>query len=148
MLPDEANKALPINAPNMACVVEIGKPKSEAKITVNPAPPATAIINGIDCIISAGAIPLPENLSNKAFAKNIAKQDPAKVVIVAQPKAFLKLNVPLPNKVATPLKLSFAPLAKAKNATKINKQYDSILILRWSSIGFYIRIDTLIFVLA
>ena len=68
IVPEVASKALPVNAPINACVVEIGKPKLVAKNTVKPAPPATAIIKGKDCIKASGAKPLPENLVITACA--------------------------------------------------------------------------------
>jgi hypothetical protein len=71
-------------APVMPCVVEIGKPRRVARITVVAAPRATARRNCSEPTSVSGTRPLPENFFSKACARKIDAIDPANVVIVAQ----------------------------------------------------------------
>jgi hypothetical protein len=97
-------------APTKPCVVDMGKPSLVANKTVAPAANATAKTKSTDLIISSGTKPLPEKFFINAAAKKYEHTLPAKVVSVARINAGLYCKVPLPHKVATPLKLSFAPL--------------------------------------
>jgi hypothetical protein len=56
---------------------------------------------------------LPENLAASAAPVPTETRLPTKTVAVAQPSAERYESVPLPHSVATPLKLSFAPLEAA-----------------------------------
>jgi len=71
-------------APVMPCVVEMGKPKTVARITVMAAPSATASKNCSEPTSVSGTNPFPENFLSKACAGKIEAMEPAKVVIVAQ----------------------------------------------------------------
>ena len=70
-------------APVKACVVEIGNPVSVARITVSPAPAATARTKYSEPTNWSGTIPLPLNFFSSVCARKIDVIDPAKVVIVA-----------------------------------------------------------------
>src|ERR1700686_5411785 len=109
--PQAALRPAPTRAPVRACVVEMGMPVKVAINTVKPAPSATAR-RKVGCrVTSSGTSPLPLKLSTKPCARTNAKKEPARVATAAHANALGKLQVPLPKRVATPLKLSLAPLA-------------------------------------
>ncbi len=65
-------------------MVEIGKPVMVARITVAPAPNATAATKYADASAASGTRPLPENAVSSDSASAIAASEPANVVAVAQ----------------------------------------------------------------
>src|SRR5215471_13777303 len=88
-----------------------------AVITVTAAPRLTARRNAGCIVTSSGTSPLPLNASTSPCASPRASSEPASVVTVAQANAVRYEAVRLPNNVATPLKLSLAPLLYAKKRT-------------------------------
>jgi hypothetical protein len=122
-IPRSLAQARPSKPPIKAWVVEIGKPKRVAKNTAKAAAPATLIIKLGVLATELGTTPRPENCCTKASAKNQDAKLPASVAKVAKIRACCQPKVSEPHTVAKPLKLSFAPLFKAKNkaiAIKIN----------------------------
>lgn len=109
----------PTKPPTSACVVETGKPILVANKTVSAPPTATDKIKGNPLIISSGTSPFPEKFFNNADTKNKAVIDPKKVAILVNTIACLYDKTLLLHKVATPLKLSFAPLEYANKKTAI-----------------------------
>jgi len=116
---NELTKAMPSNEPNSAWVVEVGIPSQVARNIVIALPNAIAIISSGLPRIASGIIPSPLTTVTSLPAKNTEPTQPAAVAIVAQSKVFLKLVVPLPYRVATPLKLSLAPLLYDSQRTPI-----------------------------
>ena len=64
--------------------MEIGKPRRVARITVRPAPSATARRKYSEPVKVSGINPFPENFLSSAWARKMEATDPAAVVIVAQ----------------------------------------------------------------
>jgi hypothetical protein len=71
----------------MACVVEIGKPVTVARMTVRAAARATAKRNCSEPTSESGTRPLPENRFNSASARKIEVIEPASCVMVAHVSA-------------------------------------------------------------
>ena len=111
----EAIIPAPTRAPISECVVEMGKLSRVAKSTVQAAASATASPNPGADATAAGTSPFPLNADNSFPARNNAATDPSAVVAVAQISDVRYEAAPLPNSVATPLKLSFAPFAYASS---------------------------------
>lgn len=72
-----------------ACVVETGKPAKVARITVSPAPRATASRKAGEAATGSGTKPLPEKRGTSESASASEAADPAKVVATAQRSAPL-----------------------------------------------------------
>src|SRR5882672_9133968 len=111
----------PTSAPVRPCVVEIGKPSRVARMTVVPAPNATARRNSGCAVSASGTSPLPENFFSNDCARKMAAMLPVPVVIVAHEIAVLYEQVRLPNNDATPLKLSLAPLEYARKQVTMKR---------------------------
>ena len=79
-----ATKPQPIMEPSNPCVVEIGNPRRVARMTVQPAPIATARRKYSDPVKASGMSPLPENFFRSAWARKMEAIEPARVVSVAQ----------------------------------------------------------------
>src|SRR5690242_20459799 len=105
----------------MECVVEIGRPSRAASSTVQPAPNATAIRKGSCEAMAASTKLAPLNFAASALPRPIAANEPRKVKPVAHATARWYVARPEHQSVATPLKLSFAPLAKLRRVTERNK---------------------------
>src|ERR1700693_3235224 len=86
----------PTSAPVKACVVEIGKPRTVASMTVEAAPAATAVRKFGDADTASGTRPLPENACTSASARNTEQTQPASVASVPIRSAVLKVVVLLP----------------------------------------------------
>ena len=84
-----AIQPLPTIAPVMACVVEIGRPRTLATSTVRAAPTTIATRYGSELARASGTRPLPENRFRSASARAMAASEPAAVVAVAHASATL-----------------------------------------------------------
>jgi hypothetical protein len=107
------------------CVVETGSPVSVATITHPKAPASTATTN--PAFTDAAFVNKP---TLKAFSSPPENQnatiEPTAVVAVAHTSASRGRAAPNPTSVATPLQLSFAPLAKASKATRSRTTVDTL----------------------
>src|SRR6185369_7089972 len=104
------NTAIPARAPVRACVVEVGMPNTVARRTVRAAAAPTDVSRmGLPAMVG-GTRPLPVNCLASAPARRMETALPARVAAVAQARAVRKVAAALPYRVATPLKLSLAPL--------------------------------------
>src|SRR5260370_23154905 len=112
----------PTSAPVIEWVVDIGRPNLAATSTVAPAPSAMAVRNGRWLTTAPSTSFAPLKFAASALPSQIAVSEPRNVKPVAQAIARLYEVNPAPQRVATPLKLSFAPFAKLRRPTaRINR---------------------------
>src|SRR5258708_22552168 len=120
-LPNAANRtwenpaavtAAPTSAPVIEWVVDIGRRYLAAKSTVAPAPSAMAVRNGRWLTTAPSTSCAPLNFAASALPNQTTVSEPRNVKPVAQAIASLYVVSPAAHRVATPLKLSFAPFAK------------------------------------
>src|SRR2546429_374392 len=79
----------PMIAPVNPCVVETGNPVTAARMTVKPAPMATANRKYSEPTTASGTKPWPENFFNSDRDKKMEQTEPPNVVTVAHPIAVL-----------------------------------------------------------
>src|SRR5258708_30584496 len=79
-----AAKPAPVIPPTNACVVEIGKPKAVASITVTAAANTTDIAKVGIAVMTSGTRPFPENATINALARKRADKLPASVAQVVK----------------------------------------------------------------